>query len=294
MHIESLKIFCDIFDLKSFSKAAESNFITQSAVSQKIRQLERLWKTKLLIRNKNDLALTQEGELLYKEGKMILERFEALSQNLNKTKQLIQGNVRVASIHGVGLHELPPYIKKFIKQYPKVNVKLEYMRDSQVYNEVIQRRADLGIVAFPKILPQIDVIAFRRDKLVIVCHPKHRLAKFKRVAIKKINGTNFVSFEKGIPTRRIVDQFLHENRVGIKLTMEFDNIETLKKAVEVDAGISILPLVTIKNELTHKTLHAIEISGRPLTRPLGIITSKGRALPPQVNKFINVLLQSQK
>ena len=294
MHIESLKIFCDIFDLKSFSKAAESNFITQSAVSQQIRQLERLWKTKLLIRNKNDLALTQEGELLYKEGKMILERFEALSQNLNKTKQLIQGNVRVASIHGVGLHELPPYIKKFIKQYPKVNVKLEYMRDSQVYNEVIQRRADLGIVAFPKILPQIDVIAFRRDKLVIVCHPKHRLAKFKRVDIKKINGTNFVSFEKGIPTRRIVDQFLHENRVGIKLTMEFDNIETLKKAVEVDAGISILPLVTIKNELTHKTLHAIEISGRPLTRPLGIITSKGRALPPQVNKFINVLLQSQK
>lgn len=290
MLIETIKIFCDLADLKSFSKAAQANFITQSAVSQQMRKLEKNWKVPLLERKKNDLVLTKEGEILYKEGKIILERFETLQQNLGKQKIAVSGTVRVAAIHGVGLHELPPYIKKFIGLYPEVNVKLEYMRDSQVYNEVIQRRADLGVVAFPRLIPQIDVVSFRKDKLAIICHPKHRLAKFKKIVIKKINGSNFVSFEKGIPTRRIVDQFLHDHKVEIKISMEFDNIETLKKAVEIDAGISILPLVTVQNELNHKTLKAVEISGKPLTRPLGIITSKGRSLPLAVTKFINTLL----
>ncbi len=291
MLIETLKVFCDLADLKSFSRAAEANYVTQSAVSQQIRGLEKYWKTTLIKRDTRKMALTHSGEMLYKEAKAIIERYEALKQALGQTTQVVSGDIRVAAIHGVGLHELPPYIKQFIKDYPQVNVRLRYLRDNQVYDELLKGAADLGIVSFPRARPRIEVLNFRRDELSVIVHPKHPLGKHKRVTFRQLQGMNFVAFERGIPTRKFVDDIFSERRIEVKVTMEFDNIETLKKAVEVDAGISIVPLVAVKNEVQQGTLKALAVSGETLYRPLGLLLLRGKPLPLPVSKFIDILLK---
>ncbi len=291
MQIETLKVFCDLANLKSFSKAAEANYITQSAVSQQIRGLEKIWKTTFFKRDTRKMVLTHSGELFYKEAELILERYEALKRVLGKTTQELSGDIRLATILGVGLHELPPYIKKMIQSYPHVNVRLKYLRDNQVYEELLKGHADLGIVSFPKNHPRIESIPFRSDELLVVTPANHPLSKHSKIQMTQLQGVPFVAFEKGIPTRKIVDDFFAQNQIRVKIAMEFDNIETLKKAIEVGAGVSILPSIAVKNEIQQKTLKAVQVAGKPLFRPLGILKLKGKTLPLAITKFIEVLLK---
>ncbi len=290
MQLETLKVFCDLADLKSFSRAAEANYLTQSAISQQIRGLEKIWKTTFFKRDTRKMVLTHSGEVFYKEAALILERYENLKRLLGKTIQTIHGDIRLATIHGVGLHEIPPYIKKMIQSYPEVNVRLKYLRDNQVYDELLKGHADLGIVSFPKTHPKIESIPFRTDELAVVTPPKHPLAKSSKVQIKQLQGVSFVAFEKGIPTRKVVDDFFAQHQINVKIAMEFDNIETLKKAIEVGAGVSILPVLAIQNEIKQKTLKVVHVAGKSLYRPLGILKLKGKAVSLAVTKFIEILL----
>ncbi len=289
MLIETFKIFCDIVNFKSFSRAAEANYITQPAVSRQISNLERAWKVVLLERDNKKIHLTHAGEILYQKAKLILEQYEELVFQLKQTTESVSGKVRVAAIHGVGMHELPPYVQRYIKLCPNVKVSLEYMQDSLVYHQVIHRRADIGIVAFPNARSNLKVIPFRNDELGIVCHPNHPLAKFKSATLTKIKGEKFVAFNKGIPTRKVLDEFLQKHKIPINISMEFDNIETLKRAVEINVGISILPLVTVRQEVERGALKAVGIKGKPLYRSLGILVQESRNLSSAVTKFIDLL-----
>ena len=293
MLIETLKVFCDAVDLKSFSKAAEANYVTQSSVSQQVKKLEKAWKVTLIERANRDMSLTREGEIVYREAKIILERYEAIHRHLGRTAQTIGGTIRVAAILGVGLQELPPYIKQFIRRYPQVSVRLDYMHNDLVYEEVMNRRADLGVVAFPVRRPGIEVLPFRNDRLVIACHPRHVLAKRSRIALPVIDGMDFIAFEKGIPTGDRTEQFLKGRKASVKIVMRFNNVEMIKGAVEIDAGISILPLVSIQNELEHRTLKAVDIDGKPFVRTLGIIVREG-PMPVAPSKFVEILCARRK
>lgn len=293
MHIEDLKTFCDLVDTKSFTEAAERNYVTQSAVSQQIRKFEKYWKAPLLERSRTDLRLTKAGEIVYQQAKKILESYDHMNRLLSKSTKVVGGTMKVAAIHGVGLHELPPYVKRFLKLYPLVKMKLEYKKDQEVYEEVLKLRADMGIVAYPKRHPSLWTIPFRDDELGVVCHPGHPLARAKSVSLKDLHKQKMVVFEKNLPTRKAVDHALTQEHVKVEIAMEFDNIETLKRAVEIEAGLSILPLVTVQNEVQNKTLCALKIRGKPLVRPLGILVRRDHAQSQSVAKFIDLLTASQ-
>ena len=149
MQIESLKVFCDLAETKSFTKAAQINTVTQSAVSQTISALERRFKSLLIERSKKNFRLTPEGEVFYDYSKRILATCDALFSKLQEIEDVISGNIRVATIYSIGLHVLPPYVKKFMRSYPTVNVHVEYRRDNQVYENVLGNVVDLGLVAYP-------------------------------------------------------------------------------------------------------------------------------------------------
>lgn len=289
MLMESLKIFCDLVEMKSFSRAAEANYVTQPAVSQQVRNLERIWKAPLLKRDRGNLSPTPAGDVVYSKSKIILEHYDEMTRLLKQAGRPVSGTVRIATIHGVGLHELPPYIQRFLKLHPGVNVNLEYMQDALVYRRMAERKADAGIVSFPVRWPHLEILPFRSDRLGIVCHPQHPLARHRRVALGKIQSMKFVAFKKGIPTRRVVDGILAKQKVSVRVSMEFDNIETLKRAVEIDVGISILPLVTVQSELDREVLKAVEIAGEPLFRDLGILLHRGKSRPEAVEKFVETL-----
>ncbi len=176
-----------------------------------------------------------------------------------------------------------------MKQYPSVHVHVEYRRSNQVYEDIMEDTADLGLVAFPEKKTQIEVKAFRRDRLVLVCHPRHILASFKMMPIRQVVGHKFVGFDPDVPTRKAIDTIFKKHKITLQQVMEFDNIETLKRAVEIDMGVSMVPFSTVTQEIRNNTLKAIEFTDEEIFRPLGIVYRKGRVFSPALKAFLSIL-----
>jgi LysR family transcriptional regulator, transcriptional activator of the cysJI operon len=289
MQIESLKVFCDLSETESFTKAAQINEITQSAVSQQVSALERTFKALLIERSKKKFRLTREGEILYDYAKQVINLYDSLYNKLQEVRDVVGGTIRVSTIYSIGLHDLPQYLKRFLKSYPTVNVHVEYRRSNQVYEDVLGNADDLGLVAYPVKDPKLEIVPLRKDKLVLICHPKHPLAKSQNVSLKDLAGQKFVAFEPDIPTRKAIDKALRDASVEVQTAMEFDNIETVKRAVEIDAGISIVPATTVTQEVAKHTLEAIELENGNLARPLAVIYKKNKVLSPAMKQFISTL-----
>jgi DNA-binding transcriptional LysR family regulator len=289
MQIESLKVFCDLAETESFTKAAQINGVTQSAVSQQISSLERQFKSLLIERSKKKFRLTREGQVLYDYSKQIIQTYDGLHSKLQEIKDIISGTIRVATIYSIGLHDLPPYLKKFLKSFPTVNVHVEYRRSNQVYEDVLGNAVDLGLVAYPTRDPKLDVLALRKDVMVLICHPQHPFAKVKSVKLSSLAGRKFISFQPDIPTRRAIDRIMKEHEVSVVHAMEFDNIETVKRAVEVESGVSIVPENTVQQEVENGLLRKVRLEGPKLSRPLGVIYRRNRSCTPAQAEFIAAL-----
>ena len=289
MQIENFKIFADLVETKSFSKAAKLNGITQSAVSQQARSMERNFKTLMIDRSQKQFNLTREGQRIYEAAKEILHVYEKLESELQEMKKVISGTIRISTIYSIGLHELPPYIKKFLHDFPAVNVRVEYRRSNLVYEDILHNSVDFGLVAFPQKVRQIENIPFRNDRLILIAHPNHPLAKTGEVDIKALAGHKFIGFDPDIPTRKAVDQIFRDYKLEITPVMEFDHIETVKRAVEIDHGVAIVPQATVVQEVRQGTLATITFKGKEFTRPLAILHRKGRVLTPAMKKFIDTL-----
>ncbi len=289
MQIESLKVFCDLAETESFTRAAQINGVTQSAVSQQISSLERQFKSLLIERSKKKFRLTREGQVLYEYSKQIIQTYEGLFAKLQEIKNVISGAIRVATIYSIGLHDLPPYLKKFLKGYPTVNVHVEYRRSNQVYDDVLSNVVDLGLVAYPNKDPKLEVIPLRKDVMVLICHPEHLLAKRKTVKLAELNGAKFIGFQPDIPTRQAIDKVLKEHEVQVQHVMEFDNIETVKRAVEINAGVSIVPQGTVEREISKQTLVETRLEDVEFHRPLAAIYKKNKVLSPAMKQFISIL-----
>ena len=291
MQIENFKIFADLVETKSFSKAAKINAITQSAVSQQARAMERHFKALLIDRSQKQFQLTREGQRVYEAAKELLHSYDKLESELQEMKKVISGTIRISTIYSIGLHELPPFIKRFLVDFPSVNVRVEYRRSNLVYEDILHNSVDFGLVAFPVRTRQIEQLPFRNDRLVLISHPKHPLAKCAEggVELKQLAGQRVIGFDPDIPTRKAVDQIFRDNKLEIEPVMEFDNIETVKRAVEIEHGIAIVPQATVAQEVKQGSLVMLHFKGKTFTRPLAILHRKGRVLTPAMKKFIDVL-----
>jgi DNA-binding transcriptional LysR family regulator len=289
MHIEMLKVFCDLADLQSFSRTAEKNLLSQSAVSQQLAQLELAHKCQLINRKKRPIELTKAGQLLYQASKDILDRYEQLSNELSTLQKSSVSRINVAAIFSIGMHTLPNYVKKFMVRHPNVNVHIEYFSASRIYELVLAGNVDIGLVAVPKIDKRLDVYEFENEPLVLVCSPKHPLSYESQIDIHKLQFEKFIAFDKDVPTRLWINNILERYNTAVRSVMEFDNIETIKRAVEINSGVSILPKTAILQELASGTIKAIEISNEKFVRPTGIIVRKGKIFGQAGRYFIELL-----
>ncbi len=291
MHIETLKTFCDLIETGSFSKAAALNFVSQSAVSQQVKSLERRFDQRLIERGRaaHGVTPTEAGKIFYAECKEILERFHALEERLRAKSATISGSVKVATVYSIGLHELPPYVKQFIRAYPQVKVHIEYSRTDKVYEACLNNTIDFGVVALPLRRPNLAVIPFRDDKLVIVCSPEHKLARRRRVSVAALAREDFIAFERDIPTRKTIDRILKRHKVEVNRVMEFDNIETIKRSVEAGVGLSILPETAVASEVRNKQLVTLNFTEGVFTRSIGVIHRKGKVFSAAAREFVKML-----
>jgi len=296
MNIETFRIFCDLAELKNLSRTAEKHGISQSAVSQQLAQLELAHKCQLVYRKKRPLELTAAGQLFYLAAKDILERYNRLKSEL-ATLGETTARINIAAIFSIGMHTLQPHVKTFMAEYPKVNLKIEYARAEQIYERVLRGEVDIGVVAVPRKDRNIDVHPIEDEHLVLVCSPDNPLtdkplADKLGIDIHELNGVPFIAFEKGVPSRTLIDDILKQYNVTVRTVMEFDNVETIKRAVEIDAGVSILPETTIHAELANRTLKATPFSNEKFPRPAALIVRKNKTLT-QAAKFLIELLRKK-
>jgi DNA-binding transcriptional LysR family regulator len=177
-----------------------------------------------------------------------------------------------------------------MREHPTVNIHVEYRRANQVYEDVVGNVVDLGLVAYPARDAKLEMVPLRKDRLVLVCYPQHPMASLKSVKLKALNGQKLISFDPDIPTRKALDKIFKEHGVSVEHVMQFDNVETVKRAVEIDSGVAILPEETVKQEVVKKTLVAVPLETN-YYRELGAIYKKDKVLSPAMKAFLELLKQ---
>jgi len=278
-----------LVETKSFSKAARLNGVTQSAVSQQLKSMETYFDMLIIDRSQKKFRLTPQGGKLYTSFKEIVRLYAKLECELQEMSNVVSGTIHISTVNSIGLYELPARLKVFIKQFPTVNVRVEYRRSNLVYDDILHGSIDLGLVAFPVKRKELTIMPFAEDQLVLAVHPSNPLAKFKTIKVKDLNGLDFIGFERDIPTRQATDRLLRQAGVEVEMIMEFDNVETVKRAIEINAGVAILPASTIRNELARKELKDVPLSGSNFKRPLAVIHRKDKILNPAMRSFIDLL-----
>lgn len=292
MDLTALQLFCDIVETQSFTRAAERGFVSQSAVSQRIRELEREYGQALIERGKGKgRALpTEAGKVLYQGAKSLLSEAAELDARMRGFSEEVAGTVRVATVYSVGLHALPGRLKPFLAEHPKVNVHLEYSQTGKVYQDILSGTADVGIVACPKQRDGIDIIPFADEEVVLICAPEHPLAGLASIPLQALEGQPFIAFAADIPTRSLIDERLWAAGVKVNITASYDNIETIKNLVEIGSGVALVPEDTAQRETRDGTLVAVPLAESDrFRRPAGMLLKKNRTRRAAVKAFVEAM-----
>jgi DNA-binding transcriptional LysR family regulator len=289
MQLEALKIFCEVARCRSFSQAAAASDMTQSAVSQIVRMLEDRLGVQLIDRGKRPLQLTPLGKVYYEGCKGVVEQFDELEASIRHRQAEIDATIQVAAIYSVGLGDMGQLIDRFSLDNPGTRVHVEYLHPDRVYERVLERSADIGLVSFPRQSRELLVVPWREEPMVLACAPQHPLAGLRSISPQQLSGAKFVGFDRDLVIRRHVDRFLRQHQVSVEVVMEFDNIENIKKAVEIDAGVALLPEPTFHREVQAGTLVARPLAGCRLVRPLGIMYSRHHRLNTPILRFMDLL-----
>ena len=292
MHLETLRLYCDVVRHRSFSRGAAQNVVSQSAASQAMQQLEAELGVALLDRTKRPFVVTPEGQAFYEACRGLLESWEKAKAEIAAVKARVDGTVRVAAIYSVGLHDVSRNVQRFMSLYPEARVQLECLHPHKVVEAVVQGEADVGIMSYPPADRALAMVPLRSEPMAFVCHPDHRLGRRKLIRPIDLNGEPFVAFDPGLTIRKAIDRALRQANVKVNIAMAFDNIETIKQAVTIAAGVTILPRHTVQNEVGVRALTAVPLALPDLVRPVGIIHRRQKPLSPTVSRFIEFLKEA--
>ncbi|MGH7353661.1 MAG: LysR family transcriptional regulator [Candidatus Rokuibacteriota bacterium] len=291
MHLETLALYCDVIRQRSFSRGAEQCHVSQSAASQAVQQLESVLGVELIDRSKRPFAVTPEGQAIYESARALLEQWEKAKTGVAAVKARVGGTVRVAAIYSVGLHDVSRPMQQFMSLYPAARVELECLHPHKVVEAVVSGEADLGLMSYPPSDRALTVVPLREEPMALVCHPHHRLARRRAVGLRDLAGEAFVAFDPELTIRRAIDRALRQANTRVNVVMEFDNIETIKQAIIIAAGVSVLPRHTVAKEAGIGTLATVRLEPA-LVRPVGLIHRRNKPLTPTAARFLEMLRSS--
>jgi DNA-binding transcriptional LysR family regulator len=293
VQLEALQVFCDIAVFRSFSKAAEARGLTQPAVSRVVHQLEERLGAALVDRSRRPLQLTALGQAYYEGCKAVIEQYLELEASLRRASAQRTLTVRVAAIYSVGLGDMSQYVERFEERYPYARAHIDYLHPNLVHERVLDGTADFGLVSFPKPTKDLAVLSWRKEEMVVACPPAHPLAGLPGIPPARLDREKFVAFDRALAIRREVDRFLRAHGIVPEVVLELDNIESIKKGIEVSAGLSLLPEPTLRREALAGTIRAVpllfEQESERFVRPLGIIHRRHHRLASAALGFIQLL-----
>lgn len=287
------KLFRDVAHARSLSRAAALNGISQSAATQHIQELEKRLAVQLLDRSTRPLGLTAAGRLYAELCRDVLRCEENFIVALDGVKAEVEGTVRIASIYSIGLSEMQRLKEDFAQACPGVELHVEYLRPNKVYEAIIEDQADLGFISYPEHRRELTVIDWRQERMTVAVYPTHPFAGRELLTPADLNGEKFISFDDDVIIRRELDRFFRDHDVDIQIVAQFDNIQSIKEAVVLESGISILPERTMQAEVEQGRLISVPLHAPELVRPTGIIHRKKKKLTRAAREFLRLITESE-
>jgi DNA-binding transcriptional LysR family regulator len=291
MQFESVKVYCDVARYRSFSEAAGANGISQSAVSQIVNQLEKRLGVLLVDRTRRPLQLTREGKAYYDGCRKLVEQYLDVESQVRNLGARMAATVHVAAIYSVGLRDMSQVVQRCAAREPDVQIEIEYLHPDRVYEKVLEGTSDFGLVSFPQASRKLLALPWREEEMVLCAAPGHPLARRPSIRVAELAGQRYVAFDKDLAIRRKVDRFLRERGVPVEIVLEFDNVENIKQAIEISAGVALLPLPALQREIRSGTLAVVPLSDARFVRPLGIIHRRNPRPGQAAQSFIELLRQ---
>ncbi len=293
MQLKSLRIFCDVVRHGSFSRAADELGLSQSAASQVVQQLEESLGVKLIDRSKRPWVVTPEGDHYYRGCRKIVHQYSDLESQVQSFNEAVEGCVQIASIFSVGLSYMTDFIRAFQARHPEAEVKIRYDHPLGVHDRIERDAVDIGIVSYPKASRQMVAEPWRREPMILACAPQHPLARREHLTLEDLAGRMLVAFDDGLTIRRQLDKAFEAAGVTTNVAMEFDNIEMMKRAIETNSGVGLLPAPTVQREVKLGSLRALPLldadGSVALERPLGFIHRRRKRLSPAALRFVREL-----
>lgn len=285
---QQLKAFLAVARHQSFSLAAEQLFLTQSAVSKRIQQLEQQLDSPLFERHNRSISLTESGQRLLPKAREILELMNDTQIQINNLAGSVEGTLSIATSHHIGLHRIPPFLKSFVRQYPAVRLDIRFLGSEDAYQAVEQRRVELALTTLDERQPdRVTAIPLWQDDMVCVCAPGHPLACQQQISLFSLAENVAILPEPDTITYRVVDAAFRDAGLTLETHMPTNYLETIKMMVSVGLGWSVLP-----SSMTDDQLFVLPWPGAPMIRPLGVIHLANRTLTNAASAFIALLSDS--
>ncbi len=292
MQIRNLKVFCDVVRRHSFSKAATDNAMTQSGASQAVQQLEEYLQVQLIDRSKRPFLLTAEGNAFHAGCMEILRQFESLTEEVRSIGDEVTGRASVAAIYSVGLSYLPDLQKAVKERHPEAEVRYQFGHPDEVYRLVEQGMVDFGLVSYPQSSKTIAATEWREETMLLVAVDSHHLGSCEQVAPSDLASESLVAFAPNLRIRHEIDRYLRHLGITMQIAAELDNIDSVKHAMEVNSAVAFLPENTVREEINHGELVALDCPWLDLRRPLGLIQRRSGTLGRTARGVLELILST--
>lgn len=293
MEIRQLRAFVAIAESGTFTAGAQRVHVTQAAISMQIRQLETEISARVFVRAPRHVILTEAGEHLLRRARHILREHDAAIDEIAELAGAERGRLRIGSASAMVLtDQLPMILKELSKQHPRAEIGVISGTSEALVEQILAGELDIAFVSLPVDARGIQTERLSEDQLVAIASPRHKFAKQKTISAYTLAGERLILGERGGNTRRLIDQFFAQAGVTLHVAMELSRQAAIRRMVEEDMGVGIVPLQSVKEEVEKGKLVRWWIEGAEINWELGLAQLSGGYESPIMHKFVALAHQT--
>lgn len=292
LNLHHLRVFARVAQEGGFTRAADSLRLSQPAVSKAVGELERQVGLPLLDRAGRATQLTAAGEALYARARELFAVEQSAEEELHALRGLNGGVLRVGASTTVATYLLFPYLARFREANPRVELRVSSANTRAVARALLERRLDIALVEGPVRHPQIDVVPWRDDELVVITPPAHRLASRRSIQLRELSGQPLIVREPGSGTRKVAERALAAHGVTPTVTLQLGSTEAIKQAVAAGLGLAFVSRFAVEDQVALDRLAAVRVREAALGRTLTELRLRGRAPGPAATAFRELLYRT--
>jgi DNA-binding transcriptional LysR family regulator len=289
INFRQLEVFRAVAESRSFTRASHVLFISQSTVSQHIRELEDGLRVRLFDRNRRNVSLTQAGERLLEHGRAVFQLLEEAESRTRTSADPYSGRLSFGCASTTLLYHLPPILMEYAQRYPNVELRITDGTIEEVASQIWTQSLDLALVVLPFSSPGLEKSPLFEERFVVAVPAASPLAKHGKIEIRDLADERFILHRQTQNTRKLIDRYLFKQRLTPKVVIELAETEAIKAMVARGLGVSLLPASAFLEPARNPDIRAFPLPMKDLKRSLALVYPKLRTPRPPALALIQML-----